>query len=509
MERVARCCERAAADGVHAGMTLTHARALIAEGAGGAEGAEGAEGAGAPHVEPVDAARELRALKRLATWALRFSPIVAVDPPDGLLMDIAGCERLFHGERRLVNLVGNSVAGFGVRGRVATAETYGGAWAVARFGDAERTVVAAGSIRSALASLPIEGLRLEPAACDALHEVGIVTIDEILTLPRLELATRFEPDVLLRIDQALGEAFETIEPVRRIGIPRVERSFDGPVRALEGIMQTVQDLVDGLVRELAQRESGATALELTLVRANSASVRETLALSRPSRSARHLWSLLRPRVERINLGFGIESITLAAPRVGRLRHAQSQRWCSGDAAGSPGADDRSLGELLDVLAGRIGREATVRAELVESHVPERAFRVCAAVEAGPLRRDRAGTRERGAACTASERPSILLDPSEPIDVIALVPDGPPSRLRWRNETLRVTASFGPERIEGEWWGESDEATERRSDEGETLASVATCASARDYFRIQDEKGRWLWIYRALESGRWFLHGEWA
>ena len=53
----------------------------------------------------------------------------------------------------------------------------------------------------------------------------------------------------------------------------------------------------------------------------------------------------------------------------------------------------------------------------------------------------------------------------------------------------------PERIEHEWWsGPLDDPRER---------------SGRDYFKIQDDRGAWLWVYRRRKDNRWFCHGEWC
>jgi len=54
----------------------------------------------------------------------------------------------------------------------------------------------------------------------------------------------------------------------------------------------------------------------------------------------------------------------------------------------------------------------------------------------------------------SPRPLRLLARPEPIDeVLALVPDGPPLRFRWRRALHEVVAAEGPERIAGAWWSE--------------------------------------------------------
>jgi protein ImuB len=479
--RVTRCCERAAAAGVRNGMTLAHARALMTDGAGD----------GDVHVEPFDEERGTRALAALATWAVRFSPVVAVDPPDGLLLDVTGCERLFHGERRLVNLIANSVEWLGFSTRVATARTYGAAWATARFGAHARTIADAGTERETLAALPVEALRIDPDTVAALREVAIDRIGHLLVLERRDLAARFGLDLVRRLDQALGREAEVIEPIRPLAPVRVERAFDGPVRQLEAVTITVREMVGELAQILERREGGARRLDLACERLDAEELRVRVELSRPSRRARHLWSLLAPKVETIHLGYGIERLTLTATRVGALPHVQQARWGAGEGGG--GAGDRALGELVDTLAVRLGPHRTVQVEPAASHVPERAFRpVAVTPDARSAPADATGTDAAGPA-GLSERPSILFTRPEPADVIAITPDGPPSWVRWRTVPRTVVVACGPERIGAEWWGE-------RNGEGD---------GTRDYFKVQDEAGRWLWLYRDLESGRWFVHGQWA
>ncbi|MHC5048932.1 MAG: Y-family DNA polymerase [Planctomycetota bacterium] len=231
---VARCCAGAAAAGVRAGMTVAHARALL----------PGAEAV----IEPHQPQRELAALEALARWALRFSPIVAVDPPDGLLIDIAGCRRLFGGERRHVHLIGSATQRLGFCARVAAAPTFACARAVARFGSGGRGgksggVVADGGQRRALAPLPVEALGVEAATVGVLREVGIGRIGHLFELPRSSLAARFGLPLLRRLDQAAGRAPETIDPVRPVAPPVVERVFAGPATQLEAVVLAVRGLL--------------------------------------------------------------------------------------------------------------------------------------------------------------------------------------------------------------------------------------------------------------------------
>jgi protein ImuB len=478
--RVARCCGQAAGAGVRREMTLAEARALLPECTMHVE----------PHVEPLDEHGDAVALKALANWALRFSPIVAADPPDGLLLDIAGCERLFRGERRLVELIANAAARLGIHARPATAPTFAAAWAVARHGETPLAIVPPGKVRETLAPLPVESLRLDEDTCTALREVAVDQVGHLLDLPRRDLWTRFGADLLRRLDEAMGRSPEKIESIRPVALPHVERVFDGPVSRLDAILLTVRGLVDNLVVELERTESGARVLCLDVDRADATPIRTWFRISRPSRSARHLWSLLAPKTEQLDLGFGVERIALRATSVGRLPHAQAERWR--DDAGAPdGVHEQHLGELIDTLTDRLGDDRAVRINPVESHLPERTYRTTP-VSSPPSPPSPPSQQSP----PSSSRPSLLLDRPERIEVLALAPDGPPSWMRWRGQPRHVTSSFGPERIGAEWW--RDRRTETRG-----------CLGARDYFRVQDPNGQWLWVYRDLESGYWFVHGQWA
>ena len=107
---------------------------------------------------PEDQAADARLLEAFADWCQRYTPLVAVDPPDGILLDISGCAHLFGGETKLRDDLVVRVTGFGFSARAAIAPTIGAAWAAARFGDT--AIIAAGEERDALTSLPLAALRV-------------------------------------------------------------------------------------------------------------------------------------------------------------------------------------------------------------------------------------------------------------------------------------------------------------------------------------------------------------
>ena len=488
---VRKRCSLAAEAGVVEGMGPSEASALLAP---------------VPvRFEDFDEEREAAELAALAQHALRFSPNVALDPPDGLLLDVAGCERLFggpdgtpdQGEEGLVRALLATLSELGFRARAAVAATIGCAWAVARFaplprGGLEGTNgwrIPAERESPALAPLPVLALRAGEETAAKLAELGVDTIGDLLALPRDELSTRFGSELLLHLDQALGHAFEPVELVRPASPVSAGREFQTPVQDLLAIQTTVELLTEELCAELFARGTGALRLELELVCCDAPPARESIALSRPSRDAAHWNALLRPRLERlappagIGIGFGVERVVLlaadVAPVLARQEFVPGFAEQAGDSALA-----RELGELFDTIASRFGPGSLLTAELRESHVPERAFAV------QPLAH---GQRPTDVQPTPFDRPSRLFHPPEPIEVLAR-PDGTPERLRWRGHEEPLELTAGPERIAAPWWGPA--------------AATATRA-ARDYWRARTGTGRWLWLFREPDTAAWFAHGEWA
>lgn len=468
-------------------MSLAHARALVGLDA---------------HVEDFTPERDRRALRSLAMWASRFSPCVGIDScalthdaePDGLIMDISGCDRLFRSEQRHARLLLEGLSGLGFPARIGIGPTIGAAWAMARYGrsDGRISVCPLGaSVRlrasPALRAFPVHALRLEPHTIAGLRELGIERFEHVLDLPRPGLVRRFGDEVIHRIDQLLGEAIELIDPVRPLAAACVGRTFDGPTTRLDSVELAVRMLLDDLCDLLLSREAGVRVLDVELDRLGVRTgevVRETVVLGAPSRDAGHLWSMLRPRLERVQMGFGVEGVRLIARQSGALPHRQIERWRRAPTAR---ADEEAGEQLIDILGNRLGRRNVVRLELVDAHLPERTFR-------------HVESPARVEPCTPHmlERPSILLDRPEPADAVALLPDRPPSWLSWRGMSGRVVG-VGPERVGCCWW-RSDRVTARQSDE-------RISQTARDYFRVQLESGLWVWVFRA--NHQWFIHGIWA
>jgi protein ImuB len=173
-------------------------------------------------------------------------------------------------------------------------------------------------------------------------------------------------------------------------------------------------------------------------------------------------------------------VRLRARSLARLAHEQAVRWV---APPTPPVE-AALGRLIDTLRARLTPEAVRRLAPVSSHRPERSSTTEPLEDLAP--------RPLPAECAAHlDRPSRLLDPPRPIDVMLLLPEGPIAAVRHRGALRRCVWCEGPERIAPEWWRGGDDQ------------------STRDYFIVETEEGRRLWIYHDTARHVWRLQGEWA
>ncbi|MBN8871472.1 MAG: DNA polymerase Y family protein [Rhodospirillales bacterium] len=455
----------AAALGLRVGQVLSQAQALVPDLA----------------IHPTDPAGDAAALQRLAGWCLRYAPLTATDLPDGVWLDVTGCAHLLGGEDALLRDLVCRLAAQGFAARAAVADTPGAAHAMARFGPAVTTVVAPADQAAALADLPVEALRLPPETLDGLNLMGFERIGAFAAAPRAPLVRRFGPALARRLDQAMGTAFEPILPELPPSLVQARRGFVEPLLTAEAFSAVIAALMAEVCATLEQAGQGARRLDLLFERVDGTIATLRIGTARPSRDARHLGRMFDERLEGVDPGLGVEAMRLVVSAADRLAPVQAAARLRADEA--PPAD---VAALVDRIGNRLGAARIYRTAPVESDVPERSVRKVPPLEP-PLRR---GWPE------AWPRPVRLLDPPQPVEAMALLPDHPPVAFTWRRIRHRVRHADGPERIAGEWWKRDGEMR-----------------SVRDYFRVEDLEGRRFWLFRRgdgvrVESGdlRWFLHG---
>ena len=450
--------------GVRLGMSVVEARHLLPE----------------LTVSAADPAADEAALERLALWVLRrYAPIVATDPPDGIVIDTTGADHLHGGEPAMLASLIDRLAGGGIVARGAIADSWGAAHALARHVAWPAFISAPGAAGADIARLPIAALRLSPDLVDDMRALGFERVGDLLARPRAPLALRFGPEPGRRIDQALGRLAEPILPIRPLELIEVRSTFAEPIGAAETIARHLDKLVLRLCDVLKARGLGARRLDLVCHRVDDRAQAVRVGTARPVRDAARLTRLLSERIETIAPGFGIEIMSLAAT----LTEPMSPRQMATDLVEMAEPD---VSALIDLLANRVGADRLYRVAPVASDVPERSVR-----HIPPLAPD------SGAGWPGHwPRPARLLAQPEPIETVALLPDHPPVSFTWRGIRRRVRRADGPERVFGEWW--------KRDPELEAV---------RDYFRVEDDAGERYWIFRAGDgedpqtgSHLWFLHG---
>jgi protein ImuB len=461
----------AAALGLFVGQKATDARALVPE----------------LVLADADPDADAAALTRLAEACARFSPAVAVDPPDGLFLDITGLAHLWGGEAALARDLIRRLGRAGVPLRVAIARGPGAAWALAHFGPSPASGAAIAppdGEAAAILALPVAALRLAPVEAARIARLGLATVGALAALPREQVVRRFGGAVMTRLDQALGRAREALT-FRRPPTPWVARlAFAEPISAPEDLARASAAVAAALCARLEAAGRGGARFDLAFHRLDGLVQRLAVGLALPGRDARALARLFAPRLETVDPGFGIEVVTLAADGVEPLGARQGRLDEDPEVAPEAG-----VAPLVDRLTGRLGAEAVWRADPYPSHAPERAVR----------RRPPLSPPPDPAAAWDPERPRPLrlFRHPELIEAVAPTPDDPPVFFRWRGIPHRVRRAEGPERLAEDWW--------RRPPE------TADPARIRDYYRVEDEAGGRFWLFRDGPYGagpppRWWLHG---
>lgn len=469
----------AAGVGLTPGMSLANARALYPD----------------ITLRRADPPEERKMLESLRDWSVRYTPWVALDGTDGLLLDVTGCGHLFGGDAVVLTDLAERLDGIGFTVRAARAETPLAAVALARFGDG---TVTDGMLRERLAPLPVEALGASAEAAAGLHRVGLHKIGDLYALPRSSLATRFGLDLVTRLDRALGDLPDAISPKPHAAPYRVRLSFPEPIGTPEDVARGLHRLLIRMTARLEREQRGCRRLTLSVYRADGDVRSLTVGVARAARDPHHLARLFSERLASLDPGFGIDSMILAAPLVEDLKAEQQDSRLNG-AAGEKGKTstgrerDPEFDRLLDRLAARLGSGRLVRVDPLRSHLPERTVRYVSVFQS-------AGTGDPEALPWPTDlplRPSFLLTAPERVEAESGLSEERvgPARFSWRGRWHEVDRATGPERLLPEWWRPNSEARQR------------------DYYRVASRTGQRFWMYRNpprgnanTATGDWFMHG---
>ncbi len=420
--------------------------------------------------------RAEKILYALAEWCIGYTPFVAVDLPDGLILDTSGCTHLFGGEIAYIENLKTRLGAYGYYVQIAIADTIGTAYATARFGNNLTNVIPGGQAQ-ALRKLPPAALRLEPAVLERLKKLGLHRIGDIMDIARTTLRRRFGASLPYRISQALGQEMEMIVPIKPIEPYQERLSSMEPIASAIGITIALQQLLQTLCLRFEKEGMGLRQVVFKAYRLDGDIQQIDIGTVYPSRNADHLFKLFEHKIATLQPELGFELFVLEASKVEPVINEQAALW------NASRQNDKKITELLDRVTSKIGLSSITRYLPAEHYLPERSVK-----QATPIW-EKAPTTWR----TDWPRPTHLLQHPEVIEVTAVLPDYPPMLFRFRGKLHTIIKSDGPERIEQEWW--------------------LSDGLYRDYYCVEEESGSRYWLFRSgpYDAGRpeWFIHGFFA
>lgn len=438
----------------------------------------------------LDAEADQVQLRELAWQCQRFTPRAGLEPadePESLWLDVTGCVVHFGDLATLCRLVSDWFRQQGFSVRIAAAPTWGAAWGVvqtqcrsmprARRPQAivpDWPAITDDTLRDTVAQLPCWALRITPKLLSLLQECGLQQVGQLLSLPRSTLPARFGPELLLRIDQALGTVAELLTPELPPEPVRCQRGWDEPLRQSEEILTVLQQLLDEALALLSGRQRVTQVLQVGWVTETKQQGQLEIRLLRPSLQRETLWELLSLRLESLQLPEGIVLLWLEAiPCRPDIQRRATLFETTED-------HQREFLRLIERLTCRLGDQAVTQARLLPEPQPE----LAEVFEPWTMQRTKPPAAPDP--WPAGMRPWRLLKSPVPVQVHVDPQSGEPCSLTWRNQQESVGLCQGPERIVTGWW--------------------RAVMIKRDYYRLETCSGQRLWVFQDLQRSRWYLHG---
>lgn len=445
---------------IHPGMVLADCKAIFPE----------------LQVLEYEPGRNEQLLNALAEWCIRYTPFVALDLPDSLILDTSGCVHLWGGELKYIETIRDKMGSYGYTTRIAIADTVGAAWGITHYGKTPM-IVPFKQQKGYLKQLPAAALQLDATILARLKKLGLQRIETFIDLPHEALRRRFGPELPLRLSQVLGESIEVIVPIKPIE-PYMERLCClEPIVTRIGITIALEQLLKLLCLRFETEGIGMRKAVFTAYRIDGDKQQIEIGTVYPSRKSEHLFRLFEHKIATLEPALGFELFVLETPQTEPLTQEQAAMW------NAVGHNDKKIAELLDRVMAKAGLNAVSRFLPAEHYWPERAIK-----KASPLWEKKITSWR-----TDLPRPVCLMPNPEPIEVMAMLPDYPPMQFRYKGKLNQVVKSDGPERIEQEWWLKD--------------------GLYRDYYCVEDKEGSRYWLFRSgpydQKQPQWFIHGFFA
>ena len=417
------------------------------------------------------------ALRGLATWALQFTPRVAVSA-GAVTLEVEASVRLFGGKRALRDRIVQESKELGV-GSVAWAPTSLAAIALARVG---RENGFRKPLAELLDELPMETLGAVTRHHTTLTQLGCRTLGDIRRLPRGGVSRRFDKELLAEVDQAYGQRPEAHTWIQIPETFKARLELMSRVDLAPALLFGARRLLIQMCGWLAARHAGTTSFVLRWMhdsmrsRDIADSGELVVRTAAPMRDLEHLCRLLAENLEKVQLLAPAGDIELEALEVQALEEKSESLIPDTVRSGE------SLALVLERVAARLGPERVLRPALVEDHRLEWMQHWQPAPTPVAKKRVRA---------PSIPQPTFILPAPLRLAVSKHRPmyQGPLHLL------------LGPHRVEGGWWHRVKDAD-----------AEATRNVVRDYWVAASDHCGVLWVFQerlANDEVAWYLQGSFA
>ena len=281
-----------------------------------------------------------------------------------------------------------------------------------------------------------------------------------MNMQRSALRRRFGEQLLLRLDQALGNEEEYITTCYPVELYSERLPCLEPIQTATGIEIALQKLLEILCKRLQKEGKGLRTAAFKCFRVDDKIEQININTNHASNNPNHLFKLFQLKIATIEPALGIELFILEASKVEDVITLQETFWTANSSL-----ESREVAELLDNLESNFGNNIIHRYLPDEHHLPERSIKPANSLKEKPATVWR----------TDKLRPIQLLHEPQPIEVTAPIPDYPPMNFRYKGKLHKVEKADACERIEAEWWLES--------------------GLHRDYYIVEDEEGKRYWLFR--------------
>ncbi len=447
---------------------------------------------------PVDFQHQHSRLEQLAGWAMNYSSEVSIQQPDALLLELGGSIRLFAGLDALLKRISTALSVFwGLEHRLALTPVPAASLLLARCIDditSESCIECAGGVRylcietlpalrAILGGLRLQRAGLQPGLVERLAAMGIRCFQDLWRLPAAGLEQRFGGRFRQWLEALTGPAAALPDRFRPAEVFFAEHCFPVEVRTRCLLAPAIDKLVAELVCFLRNRDLALEQLQCEFRHHGAKATCIEVRFSQSSRDRQRILLLIEEHMENLVLPLPVSALSLSAEAFSPYQPVYTGLFAAAAAAAPGGGGDAGeWPQLIEQLQARLGGEIVSRLQVIDEHRPEKAWKhlhglvqppaVAAAQSAG-------GRHGESSDDSAWSRPVWLL----PAPRVLYCAHG---KVYYQGKELLLSTA---ERIESGWW------------DGEDIR--------RDYYYAMNRHGSGLWVFRDLESGRWYLHGVFA